>query len=66
LALLLGDTGLQSAENAAATETVERFTKIGGDESSIVVFRTKKDLGALLPELHHLLGEPWRSGGTRS
>ncbi|MFI5586162.1 TetR/AcrR family transcriptional regulator [Amycolatopsis sp. NPDC051758] len=42
--------------DAAMAETVALFTRSDGDESSLVVFRTTKDLGALLPELQELLG----------
>ncbi|MEV4148744.1 TetR family transcriptional regulator [Amycolatopsis sp. NPDC049691] len=42
--------------DAAMAETVGLFTAAGEDEASIVVFRTKKDLNALLPELNRVLG----------
>lgn len=42
--------------DAAMAETVGLFTAAGDDEASIVVFRTKKDLNALLPELNRVLG----------
>ncbi|WP_284748310.1 TetR/AcrR family transcriptional regulator [Amycolatopsis sp. RTGN1] len=54
---LRGQTGAPEQEfDAAMAETVALFTRSDGDESSLVVFRTKKDLGALLPELQELLG----------
>jgi len=42
--------------DAAMAETVGLFTAAGEDEASIVVFRTKKDLNSLLPELNRVLG----------
>ncbi|MEU5264205.1 TetR/AcrR family transcriptional regulator [Amycolatopsis sp. NPDC021455] len=45
--------------DAAMTETVGLFSRPReGAESSIVVFRTSKDLDTVLPELNRLLGEP--------
>jgi len=56
---LRGQTSSPEQEfDAAMAETVALFTRTSGDESSIVVFRTNKDLGALLPELQQFLGEP--------
>jgi len=56
---LRGQTSSPEQEfDAAMAETVALFTQSGGDESSIVVFRTKKDLGALLSALQQVLGEP--------
>ncbi|MGW3960988.1 TetR/AcrR family transcriptional regulator [Amycolatopsis sp. NPDC005003] len=45
--------------DAAMTEAVDLFSRPPeAGASSIVVFRTTKDLDAVLPELHRLLGEP--------
>ena len=62
---LRGQTSTPEQEfDTAMAETVDLFTETGGDsdESSIVVFRTKKDLGAILPELYHFLGDPLAPG----
>jgi AcrR family transcriptional regulator len=54
---LRGRTSVPEQEfDAAMAETVALFTRSEGAESSIVVFRTEKDLGGLLPELQELLG----------
>ncbi|WIV56074.1 TetR/AcrR family transcriptional regulator [Amycolatopsis nalaikhensis] len=44
--------------DAAMAETVGLFTRADDGEASIVVFRTKQDLDAVLPDLKRILGAP--------